>query len=595
MIKKGNLKLKNLRIGKSSVNNVKTDGRSINKENGKSRNEEKLKRLKMYRTKANLKKMNKKINEVRRIEPNIKWFNNTRTISQNKLEIFRNKLEETTHDPFSIIIKRSKIPVELLKDEKYSVTKKYKNENFLRVENYDDVFSKKKKRKRPKLNVSSIEEFVNNVNNKLSTYETKNDRSLIEKKSEIEKKYSKDHLLKIGQSKRIWTELYKVVDSSDIILEVLDARDPIGTRCKKLEESLKKDRPNKHIILIINKIDLIPTSVAEKWIKILSKEYPTIAYHANINKPFGKSDLFNVIRQYTQFFKQQKKKHVHIGLIGYPNVGKSAIINSLKKKVVCVSACLPGQTKCWQFIKLTNKVYLIDCPGIVPYDIEDSDKILRCTMRIEKITNPHFYIDDIFKMVNKSHILKVYKLSEDLTFENSEEFLEILAKKMGKLLKGGQPDIISASKIILNDWIKGKIPYFVNPDNYLKECKEYNKNNEKNLSKESKENCIVTDKISEDFNDEKNEELSDEKDDELSDEKDDELSDEKDDELSDEKDDELCDEKDDELNDEKDEELSDEKDDELSDEKDDELLNDEKDDELSDENNEELISEQNKE
>lgn len=92
---------------------------------GKKKKEaEKLKRLKMYRTKANLKKMNQKINEVRRIEPSIKWFNNTRTISQNKLEIFRNKLEETTHDPFSIVIKRSKIPVELLKDEKNVVTKK---------------------------------------------------------------------------------------------------------------------------------------------------------------------------------------------------------------------------------------------------------------------------------------------------------------------------------------------------------------------------------------------------------------------------------------------------------------------------------------
>ncbi|CRH03913.1 GTPase, putative [Plasmodium relictum] len=556
MIKKGSLKLKNLKIARSSINNVKTDDRSINKENGKNKNEEKLKRLKMYRTKANFKKMNMKINEVRRIEPNIKWFNNTRTISQNKLEIFRNKLEESTHDPFSIIIKRSKIPVELLKDERYSVTKKYKNENFLRIENYDDVFSKRKKRKRPKLNVSSIEEFANNAKNKLSTYETKNDKSLIEKKSEVEKKYSNDQLLKIGQSKRIWNELYKVVDSSDIILEVLDARDPIGTRCKKLEESLKKDRPHKHIILIINKIDLIPTSVAEKWIKILSKEYPTIAYHANINKPFGKSDLFNIIRQYTQFFKQQKKKHVHIGLIGYPNVGKSAIINSLKKKVVCISACLPGQTKYWQFIKLTNKVYLIDCPGIVPYDVEDSDKILRCTMRIEKITNPHFYIDDIFKMVNKSHIFKIYKLSEDLTFQNSEEFLEILAKKMGKLLKGGQPDIISVSKIILNDWIKGKIPYFVNPDDYLKEIKENNKSNEENLHVHPKENCVDADKVSEDLNDETSEEFNEEVSEELCDEKDEELCDEEDEELSNEEDEELSKEEDKELSKEEDKELS---------------------------------------
>uniref|UniRef100_A0A8C9H879 CP-type G domain-containing protein n=1 Tax=Piliocolobus tephrosceles TaxID=591936 RepID=A0A8C9H879_9PRIM len=346
-----------------------------------------------------------------------------------------------------------------------------KNESFLRIENYDDVFSKKKKRKKPKLNTSSLEAFAKNVQDNLLHYKSEKDDCLYEKKTEeVEKKNSKDILLKIGQSKRIWTELYKVIDSSDIILEVLDARDPIGTRCKKLEENLKKDRPHKHIILVINKIDLIPTAVAAKWINILSKEYPTIAYHASINNPFGKNDLFNIIRQYTQFLKNENnKKNIHIGLVGYPNVGKSAIINSLKKKVVCISACMPGQTKYWQFIKLTSKIYLIDCPGIVPYDVQDSDKILRSTMRLEKITNPQFYIDDIFKIVTKEHMLIMYKLPSDTTFETSEEFLEMLAKKMGKLLKGGEPDIFSVSKIILNDWMKGKIPYYVKPDKYLEE------------------------------------------------------------------------------------------------------------------------------
>ncbi|KJP89776.1 hypothetical protein AK88_00484 [Plasmodium fragile] len=482
MIKKGSLKLRSLKIGRSSVGNVKVDGKSICKDEAKRKNDEKQKRLKMYRTKANLKKMNTKINEVRRIEPNIKWFNNTRTISQSKLEIFREKMEEATHDPFSVIIKRSKIPVELLRGggaggSGHGVSanglvpppqfekKKHQSESMLRMENFQDVYGKKKKRKRPKLNVGSLEELADDAKRKLTNYEADKDNSLIESRNkDVEKKFSKDLLLKIGQSKRIWTELYKVIDSSDIILEVLDARDPIGTRCRRLEENLKKDRPNKHIILIMNKVDLVPTSVAQKWIKILSKEYPTIAYHASINKPFGKNDLFNVIRQYTQFFQNQRKKHVHIGLIGYPNVGKSAIINSLKKKVVCISACVPGQTKFWQFIKLTSKIYLIDCPGIVPYDIEDSEKILRCTMRLEKITNPHFYIDDVFKMVDKEHLLRIYKLPEDLQYENSEEFLQILARKMGKLLKGGEPDITSVSKIILNDWIKGKIPYYVDPD-----------------------------------------------------------------------------------------------------------------------------------
>lgn len=64
-----------------------------------------------------------------------------------------------------------------------------------------------------------------------------------------------------GQSKRIWEELYKVIDSSDVLLYVLDARDPNGTRTKFIELYLKHKCPNKHLVFILNKCDLIPTSM----------------------------------------------------------------------------------------------------------------------------------------------------------------------------------------------------------------------------------------------------------------------------------------------------------------------------------------------
>ena len=64
-----------------------------------------------------------------------------------------------------------------------------------------------------------------------------------------------------GQSKRIWEELYKVIDSSDVLLYVMDARDPNGTRTKFIEHYLKHKCPNKHLVFILNKCDLVPTSV----------------------------------------------------------------------------------------------------------------------------------------------------------------------------------------------------------------------------------------------------------------------------------------------------------------------------------------------
>ena len=85
-----------------------------------------------------------------------------------------------------------------------------------------------------------------------------------------------------GSSKRIWEELYKVIDSSDVLLYVLDARNPNGTRTKFIEHYLKHKCPNKHLVFILNKCDLIPTSVTQKWVKYLQKTAPTLAFHASV-------------------------------------------------------------------------------------------------------------------------------------------------------------------------------------------------------------------------------------------------------------------------------------------------------------------------
>lgn len=74
-----------------------------------------------------------------------------------------------------------------------------------------------------------------------------------------------DPHFKAGSSKRLWNELFKVLDSSDVVLYVLDARDPMGTRSKYIEQYMKKEKPNKHFIFVINKVDLVPV-----WITVRS-------------------------------------------------------------------------------------------------------------------------------------------------------------------------------------------------------------------------------------------------------------------------------------------------------------------------------------
>src|SRR5690606_9585342 len=117
---------------------------------------------------------------------------------------------------------------------------------------------------------------------------------------------------------RIWTELYKVLDCSDVVIQVLDARDPMGTRSKKVEEHLKKHATHKSMILVLNKVDLVPTWVTRNWVRHLSAEYPTLAFHASVTKPFGKGSLIQLLRQFALL--HQEKKQISVGIIGYPNV-----------------------------------------------------------------------------------------------------------------------------------------------------------------------------------------------------------------------------------------------------------------------------------
>ena len=151
-----------------------------------------------------------------------------------------------------------------------------------------------------------------------------------------------------------------------------------------------------------------------------------------------------------------------MGFIGYPNVGKSSIINTLRKKKVCTVAPIPGETKIWQYITLMKRIYLIDCPGIVPPSNNDSpeDILLRGVVRVENVENPEQYIAAVLNKTKPQHIQRTYDIGN---YETATEFLELLAKKGGRLLKGGEPDVDGAAKMVLNDFIRGKIPWFTPP------------------------------------------------------------------------------------------------------------------------------------
>jgi len=195
------------------------------------------------------------------------------------------------------------------------------------------------------------------------------------------------------------------------------------------------------------------------WVRELSKDYPTLAFHASITNSFGKGALINLLRQYAKL--HQDKKNISVGVIGYPNVGKSSIINTLKKKKVCKTAPVPGETKIWQYITLMRRIFLIDCPGVV-VEVGDSetDIVLKGVVRAERLPDPTEFVAPILEKVKIQYIKSQYGISE---WADPVDFMTQLARKQGRLLKEGEPDLHTVAVNIINDWQRGKLPYFVAP------------------------------------------------------------------------------------------------------------------------------------
>ncbi|KAK6209153.1 GTPase required for pre-60S ribosomal subunit nuclear export and maturation [Pestalotiopsis sp. IQ-011] len=408
-----------------------------------------------------------------RIEPSRNWFNNTRVISQDSLSAFRDAMAEKANDPYQVLLKSNKLPMTLIRDgSDTNGLKQHKAKMTIESSSFADTFGPKSQRKRVKLNVGNMLDLAEDSEKSMDKYKEKLEQAkLLSGNSGADAEIAGDMqvdeadpltlaiqpVFSKGQSKRIGNELYKVIDSSDVIIHVLDARDPLGTRCYNVEKYLRQEAQHKHLVFVLNKCDLVPTSVAAAWVRSLSKEYPTLAFHSSITNSFGKGSLIQLLRQFSGLHKDRKQ--ISVGLVGYPNVGKSSVINTLRAKKVCTVAPIPGETKVWQYITLMKRIYLIDCPGVVPPNQNDTpqDIIMRGVVRVEKVENPEQYIPGLLAKVKTHHMERTYELKG---WTDHISFLEMLARKTGRLLKGGEPDVDGIAKLVLNDFMRGRIPWF---------------------------------------------------------------------------------------------------------------------------------------
>lgn len=262
------------------------------------------------------------------------------------------------------------------------------------------------------------------------------------------------------EKKAFMKEFNKVLEMADIIIEVLDARDPITCRCREAERIISGMKGEKKLIIVLNKIDLVPLPVVLAWKKELEKEYAVILFKANtqrqgINfgenrlyqnsvqknpnlvadmlkstKSLGTHKLFELIKNYSR--EGNLKKAVTVGVIGYPNVGKSSIINSLKRKRAAGVSSKAGYTTSLQEVELDAKVKIIDSPGVILSNDEEAILVLRNQANAAEVKDPITPIGAILQRVNKREMLHLYKLSN---YEDTQSFLYGIAVAKGKFKK----------------------------------------------------------------------------------------------------------------------------------------------------------------
>lgn len=307
-------------------------------------------------------------------------------------------------------------------------------------------------------------------------------------------------------SRKAFDKVFKqVLEAADVILYVLDARDPEGTRSREVERQVMAAQSGeKRLILVLNKIDLVPLEVLNGWLKHLKRYFPTVPIRAST--PASNAQTFdhkqytikntseNLLRSLKSYAaSKQLKRSISVGVIGYPNVGKSSVINALTSRLnkgIQSSACPVGSeagvTTALREVKVDSKLKILDSPGIVfPAAVNDEDRNTKQKRKAEhearlillnalppaQISDPQPAISMLLERLSQSpslyeKLLQHYGIVALGPFgqgDTTTDFLVQVARKRGRLGKGGIPNLTGAAMTVITDWRDGRVQGWVEP------------------------------------------------------------------------------------------------------------------------------------
>jgi nuclear GTP-binding protein len=311
-------------------------------------------------------------------------------------------------------------------------------------------------------------------------------------------------------------EFTTVVERSDVIIEVLDARDPLGCHSQSVLSRILAASPSKRVVIVLNKVDLIPPAAARDWLRYLTRAtgYPVVAFRAatgtrrgqrigrvsgtaedtlsrsagtlQSNVSLGADVLMSLLKEMSRV-GNASTSHLVACVVGYPNTGKSSIINSLAREKITGVAAKAGFTRAVQEVKIDLKLRILDSPGIYPEKSRDTedDLILRNAVAIDRVDDVFSSVTEIFRRTCAYDAVETPEgelvrgdpcpgpqqaLAQALGVDKGfmgpyspDSLILAVARKYECIKRGGLADLDQAGRIILRAWTEGRVNYFVPP------------------------------------------------------------------------------------------------------------------------------------
>ncbi len=255
----------------------------------------------------------------------------------------------------------------------------------------------------------------------------------------------------------------------DVVIELLDSRIPVASR----NPDIKNLTRNKKRIILLNKCDLSDEKINQKWVEKLSKEAPVILTDSNSGKGIDK-----VSRKIDELMKEEIAKQaargrinktIRVMILGIPNVGKSSFINRIAKKNKMEVGNKPGVTKSKQWIRIGKNQELLDTPGVLWPKFENNEIALNLAFTgtikddiLEKVEIAYELLKVLYTKY-KSNVIERYKITEEEITEIEQhpnyiyELMQVIGRKRGALVAGGNTDDEKIARIILDDFRNCKL------------------------------------------------------------------------------------------------------------------------------------------